>query len=77
MRDKPYLVADQWSKQVIYAETPRKACIEFTRKTQYKDNPKLFKIFVDGVDGKVYHTGYGCGRSWMMVGEVSFLRVGV
>lgn len=75
MKEKPYFVADQWTKKVIYTTSPRKACEEFIRQTQYKDNPKLCKMYNDGPMGEVFHTGYVCGKSWMSVGEVSFLRV--
>ncbi len=75
MNEKPFLVCDNYYKDVIFATTARKACEDFQKQRYCKSAPKLSKTFVYGIDGEVYHTGYVCGSSWMMVGEVDFMRV--
>ena len=72
--DKPYLVSDGFNKWVGYANSPVKACKKFQEIVYGKNNPKLVKMYADGPMGEVYHVGYICGRSWMSVGTIDFLR---
>lgn len=56
MNGKPMLYIDQYGDH-IYASTIR----ELREKA---GGGRVFKVYVDGTDGKTYHVGYGVGRRW-------------
>ena len=76
MKMKPYLVIDVacHDKRIVEATSFRGACVEYVKQTQFKDNPKLSKMYNDMQDGGYAHTGYICGQSWMSVAELTFLN---
>jgi hypothetical protein len=60
--------------EIIHTATARQACVEFVKHRSMADNPKLCKMYDDGMDGKIYHTGYVYGLIWMTVSKVEWIR---
>ena len=69
-----YLVVGQYNHHhIVRAKSPRKAVESACAKIGIL-HPKLFKIYYDGIDGKVYHSGYGCGNLFFEVGKIEWME---
>lgn len=56
MKGKTVLYLDQWGQR-FYAKT--------VKELQEQVGGKVSKMYIDGKDGKTYHTGYVVGQHWM------------
>lgn len=56
MKGKTVLYLDQWGQR-FYAKT--------VKELQEQVRGKVSKMYIDGKDGKTYHTGYVVGQHWM------------
>lgn len=72
-----YYVADQYGQGRIFWNqlSPRQAALAWFDRYQELNNPKLFKVYCDGLDGQTYVTGYGYGKTWLTIGTVDMMRV--
>ena len=66
--DKQYMAIDQWGQTFHGLQHPRKDLME------QLSMKSANKMYVDGVDGKVYHIGYVVGGHWCRVFEVKPMR---
>ena len=73
MKTNHYLLIDQYgNKSFSSGSSPRQALLSHIGKGR-----KLFKIFIDGKDGKTYHVGYGSGQEWYNIALLDFMRLPV
>ena len=70
-----YLVVSQYNHHhIVRAKSPRKAVESACAKIGIL-HPKLFKIYNDySINGKTYHSGYGCGNLWFSVGKIEWME---